>query len=376
MSAAEGASADLDGLRAEVREFINRELVAGSFIPQVNSWMGGWDPGFSMRLAERGWIGMTIPSEYGGSARGALARNVVNEELLAAGAPVAAHWTADRQTSLSLLSHGTEEQKRKYLPLIAGGRSYFALGMSEPEAGSDLASVATKAVRVEGGWRLTGTKVWTSGAAHCTTIVVLARSSAEAKKHEALTQFLLDLPHQGVAIHPIPMMHGESHFAEIVLDGAFVPDAQVLGEVGRGWRQITGELAWERSGPERYLSTFPALAALAPSVREGNPALVGEIIASVWGRRVLAEMVAEKLEHGAVPNKEAAMLKDLGTEFERELGEWILSATEVAPDGVSPFHAELLATAQLVSPFFSIRGGTGEILREVIARELVKERGH
>ena len=260
-------------LRARVREFIAGELAAGRFTPACDSWHAGWDEDFSRRLGARGWLGMTIPVAYGGQGRSALARYVVTEELLAAGAPVAAHWVADRQTAPALLRYGTERQKERYLPGIARGECYVALGLSEPDAGSDLAGVRTRAAKVPGGWELTGTKVWTTGGHHAHVITVLARSGPPdgRNRRAGLSQFIVNLPDPSVRVRPIRLLSGEHHFNEVVLDGVFIPDDMVLGEPGEGWRQVTAELAFERSGPERFLSTFPLLDCLVRQLAEQRP---------------------------------------------------------------------------------------------------------
>ena len=272
-------------LRAEVREFLAAERAAGAWSPRVDVWLSGWDERFTKELARRGWLGMTIPVEYGGKGASPLDRYVVTEELLAAGAPVAAHWVADRQIGPSLLRFGTEEQRRRFLPGIAAGEVYFGIGMSEPDSGSDLASVRTKAEQVAGGWELTGTKVWTSGAHHAHAFFALARTAPrdDADRHAGLSQFIVELDGPGVTIRPIPLLTGAHHFNEVVFDRVFVPDAMVLGEIGSGWHQVTSELAFERSGPERFLSTYPLLAAL-----------VGELggTADAGARREVGALVA------------------------------------------------------------------------------------
>ncbi len=215
---------------------------------------------------------MTVPKEYGGHGRSFIERFAVTEELLAGGAPVAAHWIADRQIVPSLLKYGTEAQKREFLPEIAAGRCFFGIGMSEPDSGSDLASVRTKATRVDGGWSLTGTKVWTSGAHHAHAFIVLARNAPvdPAHRHAGLSQFIVRFAGPGVEVRPIISMNGGHHFNEVILDEAFVPDDMVFGEIGDGWRQVTSELSFERSGPERFLSTFTVLAACADEMAAGN----------------------------------------------------------------------------------------------------------
>jgi alkylation response protein AidB-like acyl-CoA dehydrogenase len=276
-------------LRAQVREFIAGELAAGRFTPRCDSWHVGWDEAFSRRLGARGWLGMTIPVAYGGQGRSALDRYVATEELLAAGAPVAAHWIADRQTAPALLRYGTEAQKERYLP-ASRGECYVALGPSEPDAGSDLAGVRTRAARVAGGWELSGTKVWTTGAHHAHVITVLARSGPPdgRNRHAGLSQFLVNLPDPAVRVRPIRLLSGEHHFNEVVLDGVRVPDDMVLGEPGEGWRQVTAELAYERSGPERFLPTFPLLDHLVRQLAEqgaagrADTARLGEAVARLW----------------------------------------------------------------------------------------------
>lgn len=181
---------------------------------------------------------MTVPAEYGGHGRSFVERFAVTEELLAAGAPVAAHWIADRQIVPSLLKYGTEFQRSEFLPkIVRGGECFFGIGMSEPDSGSDLASVRTKAERVDGGWTLTGTKVWTSGAHLAHAFIALARTEPvdPAHRHAGLSQFIVDLRGPGVEIRPIVSMNGGAHhFNEVLLDGAFVPDAMVFGEIGQG----------------------------------------------------------------------------------------------------------------------------------------------
>ncbi|WP_242423852.1 acyl-CoA dehydrogenase family protein, partial [Frankia sp. EI5c] len=213
------------GLRAEVRAFAAEHQAAGTFTSRCDAWLAGWDEKFSRALADRGWLGLTLPTRYGGHGRSALERYVVTEELLAAGAPVAAHWIADRQIGPTLLRFGTEAQRERFLPGIARGECYFAIGMSEPDAGSDLAAVRTRATRADGGWIIDGTKVWTSGAHHAHAFFVLARSAPVIEggsRHDGLSQFIVPLDSPGVTIRPILLLTGEHHFNEVHLDGVFV----------------------------------------------------------------------------------------------------------------------------------------------------------
>jgi len=366
----------LHALRRDVRAFLAGETAAGRLVPHCDQWLAGWDPAFSRRLGARGWIGMAFPAQYGGSAAGALARFVLTEELLAAGAPVAAHWIADRQSGPALLRFGTDEQKHAFLPGIARGECFFAIGMSEPDTGSDLASVRTAGERVDGGWRLTGTKIWTSGAHRAHAMIALARTEPRsADRHAGLTQFIVGLPDPDVHIRPISLLTGEHHFNEVVFDDVFVPDTRVLGEPGAGWRQVTSELAMERSGPERILSTFPLLSAavdyLAQAGERTSAPRVGALAARLWALRQLSLAVAGRLQAGAAPEVEAAAVKDLGTRFEGAVTETVRLLVQLEPDlGSGHPLPRMLAEAILHGPGFTLRGGTNEILRGVIARAL------
>jgi alkylation response protein AidB-like acyl-CoA dehydrogenase len=367
-----------ESLRADVRSFLHDELAAGTFVPHPDAWLSGWDPAFSRRLGDRGWLGMAIPREYGGHGRPELDRYVVMEEVLAAGAPVAAHWIADRQTAPTLLKYGTEDQRHAYLPAIARGECYFAIGLSEPDAGSDLAAVRTRAEQVDGGWRLTGTKVWTSGAHRATAFVVLARSEPIGKnRHAGLSQFIVHFDVPNLTIRPIPILTEEHHFNEVVLDSVFVPDSLVLGRIGDGWRQVTSELAFERSGPERILSTYVLLPALLTWLAERGRddsavrICVGSAVSRLWAIRTLSLAVAGSMVAGKVPDSAAAMVKDLGTRFEQDLIDIVREVTGEQPSMSNPGGmSALLAESVLHSPGFTLRGGTNEILRGVVARPL------
>jgi alkylation response protein AidB-like acyl-CoA dehydrogenase len=365
---------DLVALRAQVRGFLDEQVARGVFVPHVDTWLTRWDRAFTRELGRQGWLGVVIPREYGGQGRTYLERFVITEELLVAGAPVAAHWIAERQIGPALLRFGTPEQKQAFLPGIARGEIVFGIGMSEPDAGSDLASVRTRAERVEGGWRLTGTKVWTSGAHEADGFFALARTSPRdpAKRHAGLTQFIVDLRAPGVSISPIVSMNGDHHFNEVHLDGVLVPDDRVLGAVGDGWHQVTAELAYERSGPERFLSTYRLLAAAAAAMDDGSlpfdPGL-GRQVARLAGLHQMSLAVATALEARRDADTAAAAVKILGTTTEGDIAEYVdgLTATGWVED--DELH-HLLHAALLQRPGFTLRGGTNEILQGVVARGL------
>lgn len=364
-------SREHDELRSAVRAFLEAEFTSGAIEARVDSWLTAWDEEFSRRLATQGWVGMTIPSRYGGHDRGHVERFVVTEELLAAGAPVAAHWIADRQIAPSLLKFGTEEQKRTLLPGIAAGTTFFGIGMSEPDSGSDLASVRTKASRVDSGWKVSGAKVWTSRAHRAHYFICLARTETvdRADRHAGLSQFIIDLRHPSVSITPIVSMGGGHHFNQVILDDVFVPDSMVFGSIGQGWTQVTSELGFERSGPERFLSTMPLLTAVANETELAQGSLTfGRDVARVAGLHQMSSAVASALARNEPADLPAAVVKVLGTTLEGDIADHADIALDTSTCG--NVLARHVAEATDQRPGFTLRGGTNEILRGVIARGL------
>jgi alkylation response protein AidB-like acyl-CoA dehydrogenase len=367
---------DTAALRAEVRQFLADALAGGAFEPKCDAWLSGHDPAFSRELGRRGWIGLNWPARYGGRDRPELERYAITEELLGAGAPVAAHWIAQRQSGPLLLRFGTEEQQQRFLPAIARGECYFAICMSEPDAGSDLAAVATRATPVAGGWSVSGRKVWTSHAHRSQYAILFCRTAPPAEdRHAGFSQFILDLAAPGVTIRPIRLLTGEAHFNEVTLDQVSIPDELIVGEIGNGWAQVTSELGYERSGPERFMSPLPLLLAWLGSLGDApdgaSAELLGRLTARLWSLRQLSVAVTAGLQRGDDVATSAALVKDLGTRFEQNLVEALRAAIGGEPDPASANRLEvLLAQAIAAAPGFTLRGGTNEILRGIVARAL------
>lgn len=368
--------------RLDVRTFLQDELAKGTFTPKCDSWLSGDDPEFSKIIGQKGWIGLTWPKKYGGQERSTIDRYILTEEFLAVGAPVAAHWFADRQTGPLLLRYGTEEQREYFLPKIVKGECYFGIGLSEPNSGSDLASVSTRAEKVEGGWIVNGQKIWTSNAHLCHYMVTLVRTSPfdGKSKHAGLSQLIVDLHAEGVTVVPIKFLTGEHHYNEVFFDNVFVPDNMVVGEIGNGWAQGLAELAFERSGPERILSTFPLIDELIQELKRqnnlGGLQQASKIIARLWGLRNLSIGVAQLLESGngedvSIP---AALVKALGTKFEQSIPEITRLIVQTYP--TLDAHRKIdrfMAESILHAPGFTIRGGTSEVLYGVVAKGVVAQ---
>ena len=374
-----------EALRGPVRAFLREALRDVPAPVRAKSWMG-YDAAFSRALGQRGWLGLTLPTEYGGAGRSAMARYVLVEELLNAGAPVGSHWIADRQSAPLILKYGTEAQKRFYLPPICRGEAFFCIGMSEPNSGSDLASVKTRAVKTDAGanargqagWLLNGQKIWTSNAHNCHYMIALVRTSGEAAdRQKGLSQVIVDLSLPGVTVRPIKDLTGDSQFCEVFFDNVALKEDALVGAEGGGWAQVTAELAFERSGPERIYSSMVLFDEWLAWIRtpEGKSAestqLAGKLFSQLAPLRALSIAVTEKIVKGESPVVEAALVKDLGVTLEQ------LMPTAIADDlfsrdvkNVPLSLLQSLAYVTQVAPSFSLRGGTRDILRGMIARGL------
>ena len=342
-----------ESLRPVIRELIARFIDKMPLDQRARSWQG-FDALFSRELGSAGFIGLTLPKEYGGQGRGPFARFVVVEELLCAGAPVAAHWIGDRQSAPLILNYGTELQKQCYLPRICRGESLFCIGMSEPGAGSDLANVRTRAERTATGWRVNGQKVWTTNSLHSDYMIALVRTSGtSADRQSGLSQLIIDLKAPGVTVRPIVDLTGDAHFSEVFFDNVDLSDGALIGNEGDGWKQVTAELAFERSGPERIYSSVILLDAwvhhLQSIGRSDTSALVG---------RLTAELATLR-----------SMSIACGTSFEQEIPQVIGDDIAGHPDEpISEVLYRTLLYVTHIAPSFSLRGGTREILRGIIAR--------
>jgi alkylation response protein AidB-like acyl-CoA dehydrogenase len=364
-----------DALREEVRRFLAERLDRWPAERRAASWLG-FDADFSRELAAKGWVGLTLPVQYGGGGRSAFDRFVLLEELLSAGAPVSAHWIADRQHGPMLVKYGSEAQKRFYLPRICKCEAFFCIGMSEPEAGSDLASVRSRATRTPDGWRLSGQKIWTTNAHRSHYMVALVRTSGTGEdRHQGLSQFIVDLSLPGVTIRPIEDLTGHDHFSEVFFDEVLLAEDALVGSEGAGWQQVTAELGFERSGPERLYSSIVLidawLAWLRAAGRDDCTALTlaGKLATHLAVLRAMSMGITAKLARDEQLNDEAALVKELGTTFEQFAPWAIADAIGAHPD--TPVGASLrrtLAYVAHISPSFSLRGGTREILRGIIAK--------
>lgn len=370
---------EAEALRQEVRAFLRQEIDAGTFTPGAGDMAANFNPDFSRKVGAKGWIGLTWPKEYGGHGRTQIERYVLTEEFLAHGAPVRAHWVADRQSGPVLLRYGQESVRRKLIPEIVKGECYFSIGLSEPNSGSDLFAASTKATATEGGFLVNGTKIWTSNAHRTHYMIALLRTSppTDDNRRHGLTQFLIKMDSPGITVRPIINLAGHHDFNEVHFEDVFVPEEHMIGKLGEAWKQATDELAYERSGPDRWLETFAALsegvrvAGAEPSDTAAQS--IGREVAHIMTLRRMSASVAGMLQAGETPMTEAAVVKDLGTNWEQELPN---AMRLIAPDGTRSPSAndkqfgDVMRYATHIAPKLTIQGGTREVLRGIIARGL------
>ncbi len=369
---------ECEALRHEVREFLAEEIAAGTFNPHEPQREDTDIPEFSHRVGARGWIGMTWPKKYGGHERTFLERFVVTEEMRVANAPTRRFFVADRQSGPVLLKFANERIKMDILPRICRGEVCFSIGMSEPNSGSDLFAAKTKATKIDGGWLINGTKIWTTSAHMADYMLAIFRTSPptnENRRH-GLTQFLVDMKAPGISVNPIAQISGLKEFNEVVFDNTFVPDDHALGETDGAWKQATSELAYERSGPERFLETYYVMTELVralgdkPDTRGAEG--IGRLVAQLHTLRRMSVSVAGMLQAGQEPVVEASIVKDLGTVWEQKLPHRVRELAAFVDTDASNHHTleGQLAFAIKIAPKLTIQGGTTEVLRGIIARGL------
>jgi alkylation response protein AidB-like acyl-CoA dehydrogenase len=333
---------------------------------------------FRKKLAAQGWLTMGWPREHGGAGASYMTQTVYMEEMSAAGAPGAYDqgvWLAGP----AIMMHGSDAQKERWLPGMRAADVHWCQLFSEPGAGSDLASLQTRAVRDGDEYVLNGQKIWTSGAQDADWGILLARTDADAPKHRGISYFMLDLRTPGVTVRPLINMMGSEHFTEVFLEDVRVPRDCLIGEENRGWYIATTTLDQERSSINRVVMTRSTLAALIDFVR-GNATIRSraEIRHELAERylqfeigRWLCYRVAQMQSEGKVPNSEASVSKIFGTELQRQMGITglrVLGMAGLIEPGsrYAPLQGRVERWA-MAAPSYTIAGGTSEVNRNIVA---------
>ncbi len=357
--------------RTDLKAFLAREVGA-------DRGTGGVDREFSKKLAARGWIGLAWPKEYGGQGLGALEQMIYTEEMILANAPRAHHFVAERQVGPSLIRHGTEAQKREWLSRIVNADVSFALGLSEPGAGSDLAAAATRAVRDGDEYVVTGQKIWTSNAHLSDAVWLVVRTDPAAPKHRGISCLMVDLDSPGITIRPLVDMTGGHHFNEVFFDEVRVPVHRRVGDENHGWYILAEHLDFERSGIERLIDLeyifHDVLAAARERAANGSlgravRAELAELAIELEVGRLMCYRVAWMQSAGLVPNAEASSAKIFGTEWSQRMMSTAMKLLGM-DGGASRETAKLASTARggyLGAVSRTIAGGTSEVQRNIVA---------
>ena len=364
--------------RQEVRDFLEEEIRQGHWEPSCDAWIQAYNPEFTKRVAQKGWIGLTWPKEYDGQGRSYIDRLILTEEMLRYGAPTACHWFADRQVGGSIVTFGTEEQKKELLPQILRGEAYVGLGMSEPGAGSDLASLQTRAVEDGDDYIIDGQKTWTSGGSFINYFYLLARTDLEALKHRGISEFIFPSNLPGITRIPMIDITGTEAWNDVFFDGVRVPQRYLIGGKNRGFFQVLHQLDYERSGIERLMGNYPLFEAITQFSKESKLSqepLIRNKLAQLQIEfevgRLLTYRVAVVMDEGRAPNWEAAMSKVYCTAFEQKLANAAMEILGpygqlVAGSKRCPIRG-LASHSYLGSKGYSLQAGTTEVLKNVLA---------
>lgn len=377
-------SEEQEKFRKEIRDFLEDEIRQGLWEPSIDAWIMAYDPKFTKRVAARGWIGLTWPKEYGGQGRSFVDRLILTEEMLRYGAPAACHWFADRQIGGSILKYGTEEQKRELLPKIIRGEMYVGLGMSEPEAGCDLASLKTRAIKKDGYYVIEGQKTWTSGGSHMNYLYLLARTDPHVPKHRGLSEFIIPMDLPGITRRPLIDITENEAWNEVFFDDVRVPQECLIGQENNGWRQVMEQLAYERSGMERLMANYPVFEGIIKFVKEttrdGKPLSQDPVIRHQLAQlkiefevgRLFMYRVALVMDEGRSPEWEAAMSKAYATAFEQRLASIALEMLglygHLAPSSKWAKLNGMAYHSYLSSKGYSLQAGSSEILKNILAQ--------
>jgi len=339
------------------------------------------------RLHEAGWLGYGWPAEYGGAGGTVLDRITFNRELVRAGAPQPVALIGLEVVGPTLLTHATDEQRRRFIPPMLSADEIWCQGFSEPDAGSDLASLKTRAERVKGGFEVTGRKTWTSFAQFARWCAVLARTDADAPRHKGISYLMLDMKNPGVEVFPLRQMTGDSEFNEVVFDHVFVPEENVIGPLNGGWMMALDTLAHER-GPyavRRQVEISVAFDEIVENIRQLvaasvllDDAVLRERVGRTWAMvRVLEERSAETVRGllERAPGPEASMSKLYLSEVEQAvfaLGFDVLGPNRgTAEEQVPGMDSDRWTREYLYSRASSIYGGAAEIQRGIVAQRVL-----
>jgi alkylation response protein AidB-like acyl-CoA dehydrogenase len=315
-------SAEHVALRARARNVANAAVKKyGRF---NDTWMNGYSKEFSEELATHGWIGMTWPTEFGGGGRPPIERLIVAEEMIAAGAPIAASWFADRQMGPALIAYGTKRQQDEFLPNMLAGKTTWCIGMSEPNAGSDLASLKTFAADDGDEWVINGQKIWTSFGEVADYCYLICRTSNDGPPHAGISEIIVPMNTPGIDVRPIQDMTTNRHFCEVFYTDVRVPKANLVGKQGGAFAQTMRQLEHERGGIDRLVSNKALYDMALLQADTSNPLVRQEIARIEIGYRVGRILVIREVLKQA-PAGFSAATKCFCTELEARISDFVFT---------------------------------------------------
>ena len=328
-------------------------------------WMNGYSREFSKELAANGFIGMTWPKAVGGGGRPSIDRLIVAEEMISAGAPIAATWFADRQMGPSMIAYGTEEQKARYLPEMLRGEVTWCIGMSEPEAGSDLASLKTRAERDGDVWVINGQKIWTSFGAHADYCYLICRTSTDGPKHQGISEIIVPMDTPGIEVRPIQDMTTNRHFCEVFFTDVRVPIENLVGQEGNSFKQTMRQLEHERGGIDRLVSNHAIYLMARERADTTDPLIRQEIAKLEIGYRLGRLLVAKEVLGQALPGFSAAT-KCFCTEHEIRVADFVARVF-----GAEATLWDDVVKGVVYAPGYTIMGGTSNVMRNILGERVL-----
>ena len=354
---------ELEDLRARVRAVAEEGVATyGAF---TDSWINGYSEEFSKVLAANGWIGMTWPTEMGGGGRPNIERIIMGEEMIKVGAPIAASWFADRQMGPGLIAFGTADQQAEFLPGMLSGETTWCIGMSEPDSGSDLASLTTSAVRDGNEWVINGQKIWTSFATVADYCYLIGRTSTEGPPHRGVSEIIVPMDLPGIEVRSITDMTTNAHFCEVYFTDVRVPIENLVGVEGDAFKQTMSQLEHERGGIDRLVSNKRLYDQAVAAADTDDPRVRQEIAQLEIGYR-LGRLLVYREALKQAPAGFSAATKCFCTEHQQRVADFATLQL-----GMAALVDPELARAINYAPAYTIMGGTSNVMRNILGERLL-----
>jgi len=350
-------------LRAEARSVA--EQAVATYGRANDSWINGWSKEFALELGTRGWIGLTWPVEFGGAGRPPIDRLIIGEELIKAGAPIGSMWFADRQMGPTLMTYGRPDQQAEFLPRILSGASTWCIGMSEPNSGSDLASLKTQAERRGDHWLINGQKIWTSFGAVADYCYLICRTNNEGPPHAGISEIIVPMDTPGIEVRPIKDMTTNRHFCEVFFTDVKVPIENLVGVEGNAFKQTMSQLEHERGGIDRLVSN-QALYEIARQKADTSDPVVRQRIAGLEMKYRIGRILVIREVLRQAPAGFSAATKAFCTEHEWDVAQFVASSL-----GPEAMLWDQVTQGLSYAPGYTIMGGTSNVMRNILGERVL-----